>query len=321
MIMPKFRTALLVSSLCLFQPVIAQNLPGVEIETPTVPGSVQTLFNLAASAYPDMFVSGSNFRSYQGFTFKYYASSGIYVGVKDGVVYLLGGRFGSQPKPQGSIADVSAALQRFVANPPVTNPGTTTADFGGFIAARTLADLVSRFSSLTMEYGSSFGTIATTAQIKLEVLGQENVGGIAADTLRVTITAAGGSSIAYDMAVDSGGNVQRLNMGSFQYTAAQAQAVGSGLVSGFLIALVAGDNAQIKAALNAEIQNPALSTKITQRIVGNTSVPTVQVSVAANGASITGYISDFGSFTMMTEYSSAISNMTSGFEIIDMQLR
>ena len=314
----KFRSALLLSSLLLIQPATAQNLPGTAIDEAAVSADVKALFTLAAQAYPTMFVGGSGWRSYSGYTFKYFSSSGIYVGIKDGQVNLLGGPFGNTITPKGSVAQVTTALQSYIAKLNTT----PTADFSGFIAARTLGDLVRYFSSLTMEYTSSSIFGVATAQIKIEVLGQETVGGVAADTLRVTISGNGAPNpVSYDMAVDSSGTVQRLSMGGFQYTAAQAQQLGTGIVSSFLIALVAGDNAQVKAALSGELQSPALSTKVTQRIVGNTTLPTIQITVEAGGSNITSYISDFGNFTMMTRYSASIAGMTSGFEIIDMKLR
>ncbi len=163
---------------------------------------------------------------------------------------------------------------------PATTPNTggTTADFGNLLIAKTAIDLANTFSSITMEYGTTLGTLRTTAQI--------------------------------------------LALGDFVYpTAAHAQLIGPGLISGFLIALSATDNAQVKAALSGEIQNSALSTKVTKRTVGNTQVDTIKIEVAAGGASVTAYISDFGNFTMMTQYNSVLANTTSFIELIDMKLK
>ncbi len=89
------RSALLLSSLALFQPAIAQNLPGVAVDTATVASELQTLLNLAQQAYPSSVpaASASDWRLYQGYMFKYYSATGIYVGIKDGQVYLLGGPY------------------------------------------------------------------------------------------------------------------------------------------------------------------------------------------------------------------------------------
>lgn len=121
--------------------------------------------------------------------------------------------------------------------------------------------------------------------------------------------------------MNSAGKTVRVAVGSFVYPDAQAETLGATIVSGFLIALSAGDNAQLQAAINQEIQNPALSTKVTQRMVGKTQVPTIQVTVAAGGANISSYLSDFGSFTMLTQFSSTIGSLSNSFEVIDMTLR
>jgi hypothetical protein len=315
------RSALLLSSLALFQPAVAQNLPGVAIDTATVAAELQTLLNLAQSAYPSSVpaASASGWRLYQGYTFKYYSATGIYVGIKDGQVYLLGGPY-TQITPYGAVAAVTSALQTRIAANANTAGSATTADFGGVVAAKTLADLKQRFSLLTMEWTAAFGATRTTSQIKLEVLGPETINGVNTDKMKITVT-GNGSSLAYDMWVNDAGKTVRVALGSFVYPDAQAEILGASAVSGFLIALAAGDNPQLQAALSGELNNGALSTKVTQRTVGTTTVPTVQLTVAANGANITGYYSDFGSFTMLTQFSSTVSVLSNSFEVIDMKLR
>jgi hypothetical protein len=315
------RSALLVSSLVLFQPAIAQNLPGTAVDTAAVATELQNLLNLAQSAYPSTVpaASASGWRSYQGYMFKFYSATGIYVGIKDGQVYLLGGPY-TQITPYGSVAAVTSALQTRIAANANTAGSATTADFGGVIAAKTLADLKQRFSLLTMEWTSAIGSLRTTSQITLEVVGQETINGVDTDKMKITITGSG-STLAYDMWVNSAGKTVRMAVGSFVYPDSQAEVLGATAVSGFLIALAAGDNPQLQAALNGQLSNGALSTKVTQRTVGNTTVPTVQLTVAANGANITGYYSDFGSFTMLTQFSSTISTLSNSFEVINMKLR
>jgi hypothetical protein len=326
MIAKKFRAAFLLSSLVLLhsqQPVLAQNLPGTALDASAISTQINSLFTLAEQAYPSVFVGASGWRSYEGYTFKYFEGSGIYAGIKDGEVYLMGGPYGGSPVAQGNISNIISALQAYITNPnPTPTAPAAVADFSSFIAARTLNDLISYFSSITMEYSSSILTLTTTAQIKLELLGQENVGSTSTNHLRVTITGGTPSaSQAYDMWVDSAGTIQRLMQGTFEFAQAQSQLIGTGLVSSFLLALVAGDTPTIKAAVANEIANPALSTKVTQRIVGATQVDTIAVSVASGGAEVTAYISDFGNFTMMSEFLSKTSTMSTSFEIIDMKLR
>ena len=69
----------------------AQNTPGVSISAATVSTDIQTLFDLAEQAYPTLFANTTGWRSHGGYTYQYYAAGGIYAGVKEGNVYLLGG--------------------------------------------------------------------------------------------------------------------------------------------------------------------------------------------------------------------------------------
>lgn len=141
--------------------------------------------------------SASGWSLYQGYTFKYFSATGIYVGIKDGQVYLLGGPYTSIT-PYGAVAAVTSAQQARVAATANTGGSTTTADFGSVIVAKTLADLKQRFSSLTMEWSSTIGTLKTTSQTMLEVVGQESINNVSTDKLKVTVT-SGSSSLAYDM--------------------------------------------------------------------------------------------------------------------------
>lgn len=84
--------------------------------TPTVSTSAQSVFDLAAELYPTMFGNGSALGSYQGYVYKYFAGSGIYVGIKDDRIYTLGGVYGSAITEQGSVGAVLNLLQTTKAN-------------------------------------------------------------------------------------------------------------------------------------------------------------------------------------------------------------
>jgi hypothetical protein len=71
----------------------------------------ETLLPLAESLYPDLFSNGSELRETQGYTYRLYAGTGVYVGIKDHQVYLLGGPFGNAITAKGSTASVLALLQ------------------------------------------------------------------------------------------------------------------------------------------------------------------------------------------------------------------
>src|SRR5690606_14315011 len=55
-----------------------------------------TLFSLAAAQFPDIFSGASEIRtSADGYLYRHYADTGVYAGIKNGLVYLKGGAFGS----------------------------------------------------------------------------------------------------------------------------------------------------------------------------------------------------------------------------------
>jgi hypothetical protein len=79
--------------------------------TPTISSDVQTIFDLAAVVYPAWFKNGSELGLFQGYVYKYFATSGIYVGVKDNTIYVLGGPFGNSITNVGTVASVLSALK------------------------------------------------------------------------------------------------------------------------------------------------------------------------------------------------------------------
>ena len=62
------------------------------------------LLDHAERTYPELFAGHPATGVYEGYTYRYYANSGIYLGVRDGLVFVMGGPFGSQPLPVGPLA-------------------------------------------------------------------------------------------------------------------------------------------------------------------------------------------------------------------------
>jgi hypothetical protein len=68
--------------------------------------AAQTVFVKAEALYPEFFSSASEFRTTQGFIYKFYASQQTYIGINAEKVYLLGGTFGNQPVEYGSVSNI-----------------------------------------------------------------------------------------------------------------------------------------------------------------------------------------------------------------------
>ncbi len=78
---------------------------------PALTTQEDTLLQLAQDLYPALFSNGSALGTLQGYVYKHFPDSGIYVGFKDGRLYLLGGQFGPDLKDMGLVSSAVTALQ------------------------------------------------------------------------------------------------------------------------------------------------------------------------------------------------------------------
>lgn len=81
--------------------------------TPPDMSQIAALIKLAeeqyASLFPAMTTTGA-FQIIEGYLARGYASTGIYIGIKGGTVYVLGGEFGDTPVSIGTVANTIAQL-------------------------------------------------------------------------------------------------------------------------------------------------------------------------------------------------------------------
>lgn len=72
----------------------------------------EAVFALAKQLYPDLFPGATqpDLGEYEGYIYRFYQGSGIYVGVKDNEIWLMGGPFGPNPARQGLISEVKLFL-------------------------------------------------------------------------------------------------------------------------------------------------------------------------------------------------------------------
>ena len=69
-----------------------------------------SIFQKAETIYPDLFGNASEFRITEGYIYKFYALQNTYIGMRDDLVYVLGGPFGNAIINQGTVADTLAFL-------------------------------------------------------------------------------------------------------------------------------------------------------------------------------------------------------------------
>ncbi|MES2626226.1 MAG: DUF3465 domain-containing protein [Pseudomonadota bacterium] len=70
----------------------------------------RSIFQKAEVLYPGLFGNASEFRTIQGYTYKFYAAQNTYIGMRDNLVYVLGGPFGNAIVNQGTVATTLAFL-------------------------------------------------------------------------------------------------------------------------------------------------------------------------------------------------------------------
>lgn len=72
----------------------------------SISSDVQEIFWGIETLQPESFTGGSELRSVEGFIYRYFTSSGIYVGIFEGGVYVVGGGFGDDVVKVGSIEEI-----------------------------------------------------------------------------------------------------------------------------------------------------------------------------------------------------------------------
>ncbi|MFK7863811.1 MAG: hypothetical protein AB8B95_06230 [Pseudohongiellaceae bacterium] len=294
----------------------AQSLPGVEVSSTNVDPDAITLVNLASQQFPDLFSGGTPWRQFEGFYFQYFATSGIYLGVNAGDLYLLGGPFGNRAVNQGKISDAVNLL----------SSGTSSSQvfFDDITAASTLKDLLRYFKTLTISYDTITSAFQVLAAVTLEVQGAENVGGTPAEKLIVTVT---GNNLpepqTYQMWVNSEGVIIKLvQAGGIEFLMPSSDLIGSGLVSGMLLSLASAQSPVVTAAIAEELASPTVSTKTRDANISGIPVKTLAIQVGTEGTpTIVFEISDFGSFSMTSKLESTFAGSTTRFELKNVVLR
>lgn len=77
----------------------------------TISANAQAMLDLAAQIYPTLFTNGGPLATTEGYVYRFFRDSGIYIGIKDDNVYTLGGPFGNVITNKGSVAVVLKWLQ------------------------------------------------------------------------------------------------------------------------------------------------------------------------------------------------------------------
>lgn len=96
-------------------PARAQALAATETVAPV--DAAQQLLDFAEQAYPALFPDRPATASYQGYLYRFYPSTGVYLAVRDAVVHVMGGPFGGGVTPVGPLAQFITPVQRQAAQP------------------------------------------------------------------------------------------------------------------------------------------------------------------------------------------------------------
>jgi hypothetical protein len=92
--------------------VLAGNLMlAATLQAQTLSANAQNILSMAEQIYPTLFVNGTEIRQAQGYAYRFYSLTGIYVGFREGRVYVVGGPFGDSIRDQGAETTVISALE------------------------------------------------------------------------------------------------------------------------------------------------------------------------------------------------------------------
>jgi hypothetical protein len=87
--------------------------PGGEL---AINAKLQEIFWAIESLQPENFSGGSELRSLEGYIYRYFLSSGVYVAVRDDQIYLAGGEFGNQVIHAGSVDEIRLLVRSMQTN-------------------------------------------------------------------------------------------------------------------------------------------------------------------------------------------------------------
>lgn len=293
----------------------AQDLPGADVPDSDVSQNAKTLISLASQQFPQLFSNGSAWRSFDGFVYKYFAASDVFVGINGDDLYLLGEQFGEVATFAGKVADAIVALGGGF--------GTSQPLFTDITTASTLNDLLRYFQTITVSYDTIAGAFSLLSSVALEVQGQETVNGTSAQKVFVTIS---GNNLPQpstaQLWVNDEGTIVKLVFNGAEFAAPTANTIGVGLVSGMLLALKGAESPIIQAAIAEELASPAVDTKIFDNVISGLAVKTLAIEVGDDqSAKILYEISDFGAFSISTKLESTLGPTTTRFELKDIVLR
>lgn len=297
----------------------SQQLPGIEVADSAVDQNAVTLVNLASQKFPELFSGGTPWRQLDGFSFKYFSATGIYLGVSAGNLYVLGGQFGDQASNLGKVTDIVVTLS--------SDAGTGAGGilFNDISSANTVKDLLRIFKTITVSYSTLSSIGNSEAAVSMEVQGSEAVNGVSAEKVILTIT---GNTLTepqvYQMWVDDEGIILRLASlnNNFEYAPATANLIGTGLLSSMLLSLAAGDSAVVQGAISTELASTSVSSRAVDATISGLAVKTLALETGiGSSAKIIFEISDFGDFSIMSKFESMVAGTSTSWELKNVVLR
>lgn len=87
------------------------SLPSVSQAQIAISEDAHQVFTLAPQLYPELFSGGGELGTYQGYVYRHYSASGVFIGLQNERLHLLGGPFGETLSSPGTVAEVRQVLQ------------------------------------------------------------------------------------------------------------------------------------------------------------------------------------------------------------------
>lgn len=157
--------------------------------------AVNALFELAQEKFAEILGldSGVVNQEIEGYIYRFYPTSGLYLAVKEGSVYILGGSF-TEVTSLGTIASITAQLEAIVVDIPDIPTGNSTLVISGTVATSGFAVAIPNltFENLPMPSASDIDDVREAV---IEQYGDAGITG----NITVTLISSSSSSIVFNI--------------------------------------------------------------------------------------------------------------------------
>lgn len=169
---------------------------GTPVVTTPDPTKVAALFEEAQKKLAQYFPSSANAQtqSVDGYTYRFYPSTNIYLAINNGDIYVMGGQFGSNPIKQGPLEAILSELAKMPVSIPAIPSGNATLVLTGTVGTM---GIVTNIGSITID-NLPMPAEGDVDKVRDAVRDQYKDSGITG-TINVTLISSSSSKIVFNI--------------------------------------------------------------------------------------------------------------------------